>query len=103
MKNNLCCQVNPKKKCLFCKKMVCEEHEFCTDKCSASYNERVRVRVSYRKWKRMCELLQKGISPKIVLRLIHSQLDNARAFKSQRNSDWSLESLDLVCEDLGVK
>jgi len=62
-------------------------------------NKKIRARKSYKMYKKFYD----AGARQCVLELLHSELDNRRSYGSERASNYSKESLDLLLEDKGIK
>ena len=63
--------------------------------------EMIRKRTSYSNWKGWIMFFEKKPSLKEILKAIHREIDDRRGYGSQRNSDYSFESLELVMDENG--
>lgn len=59
---------------------------------------RIRSRATYRMFNDLLEVVQSG-NQRAVLMTVHRIIDARRGFRSQRNSDCAMQSLDLVMQD----
>ena len=61
---------------------------------------KIKKRRSYKCFRKLAEWLGKKPDASAVLLKIHAIVDDYRGFKSQRNSDCALESIQLVIEEM---
>lgn len=61
--------------------------------------DKIRTRVSYRRFKDLLEFLNKKPSKKALLEKFHTTIDNANGYGSQTNANAALESLQLVVKE----
>lgn len=61
--------------------------------------KKIRARYSYDYWQKLLRFLQRNPNNKTILRKFHEIIDDYHGFKSQTNSNYSKESLELVLKD----
>lgn len=61
--------------------------------------ERVRKRKSYAKWKKFLLFLNKKPNQRKLLERVHDSIDSYRGYRSERNSYYSLQSLEVLMDD----
>jgi len=61
--------------------------------------ERIKQRKSYAHWKKWFEFLKRNPNSEDIMRKVHRTIDAHKGYHSQRNSDYSKESLNLLLKE----
>lgn len=62
--------------------------------------ERIRKRNSYKTFQSLNDFLSKNPSKEEILMRIHNLIDGSNGYGSERNSNYALESLNLLIKDM---